>query len=298
MTADTATGLSGRTSDELKAAVDAVRGRLARASSPACAARVGLVLGTGLGSLAERIAAAVTVPYAEIPGMPPPGVEGHVGDLVVGELDGIGCAALRGRVHFYEGHSMAACTYGVRLLRALGADTLIVTNAAGGLNPRFLAGDAMVITDHIFLPGMAGFHPLRGPHDPARGERFPVMAGAYEPALADLAAAAAQAAGVRCHRGVYAMVAGPSYETGAEIRFLRAVGADAVGMSTCPEVVVARHAGMRVLALSLITNVVAPERPETSGHTHVLEAARLGALGIERIVRGALAALASPEHSG
>jgi purine-nucleoside phosphorylase len=241
-----------------------------------------------LGSLAEQQARMVAIPYAEIPGLPPPGVAGHAGELVVGEREGVRCALLRGRAHFYEGHSMPAATFGIRLLRALGADTLIVTNAAGGLNPDFQEGDAMVLADHIFLPGMAGFHPLRGPNDDSLGTRFPVMANAYDAGLRQWAVEAAQAAGVRCHTGVYVMVAGPSYETGAEIRFLHAAGADAVGMSTCPEVVVARHAGMRVLGISLITNVVAPDRPETGGHEHVLETSRRGAAGIEQIVRAVL----------
>ena len=275
--------------EQIGRAVDAVRRHLTSPSGDLPAVEVGLVLGSGLGPLAEAFTGAAAVPYAEIPGMPVSAVPGHAGRLVVGQLEGVSCAALQGRAHFYEGHTMAASTFGVRLLRSLGVHTLIVTNAAGGLNPDFREGEAMVITDHIFLPGMAGFHPLRGPNDAALGERFPVMAGAYDPALTEHALRAAQAAGVPCHRGVYAMVAGPSFETGAEIRFLRAAGADAVGMSTCPEVLVARHAGMRVLGLSLITNVVAPDRPETAGHEHVLETSRRGAAGIEQIVRGVLA---------
>jgi len=285
---DTRPGQSALSGEQIAQAAETVRRRVASGAGETPAAQVGLVLGSGLGSLAEAFADASALPYTEISGMPASTVPGHAGQLVLGHLEGVRCAALRGRAHFYEGHSMAASTFGVRLLRALGAHTLIVTNAAGGLNPDFREGDAMVITDHIFLPGLAGFHPLRGPNDDALGERFPLMAGAYDPVLVGHALETALAAGVRCHRGVYAMVAGPSFETGAEIRFLRAGGADAVGMSTCPEVVVARHAGMRVLGLSLITNVVAPDRPETAGHEHVLETSRRGAAGIEQIVRGAI----------
>jgi purine-nucleoside phosphorylase len=193
---------------------------------------------------------------------------------------------LQGRVHFYEGHDMAQVTFGVRLLAALGVHTLIATNAAGGINALFKAGDVMLIADHIFLPGMAGFHPLRGRNDEAAGPRFPAMAGAYDADLRRLAREAAAAAGVRCHEGVYAMVAGPSYETSAELRFLRTIGADAVGMSTCPEVVVARHRGLRVLGVSLIANLALPEQPEVLTHESVVASSARGAAGVQAVIRG------------
>jgi purine-nucleoside phosphorylase len=252
------------------------------------------VLGSGLGQLADAAEGATTIPYAAIPGMPLAAVEGHAGHLVVGRIEGVPCALLRGRAHFYEGHSMAAATFGVRLLGALGVDTLVVTNAAGGLNPAFAPGDVMVIADHIFLPGMAGFHPLRGPNDDRIGPRFPAMVGAYDAELRALALVAAGAAGVRCHTGVYAMVAGPSYETSAELRFLRLAGADAVGMSTCPEVVVARHRGLRVLGISLIANLALPDRPEVLTHEQVVAATRRAAAGVEQIARGIIRELPIP----
>jgi purine-nucleoside phosphorylase len=230
-------------------------------------ARVGLILGSGLGELAERIEGAVRTPYQDVPGMPRPGVAGHAGEVVLGRLGGQSVAALRGRVHLYEGHTPAAVAFGVRVLRALGCDTLIVSNAAGGLNPAFAVGDLMAIDDHVFLPGLAGASPLIG----AAGERFVSMTSAYDPALIELAVARANALGFVLRRGVYAMVAGPSYETSAELRLLRTIGADAVGMSTAPEVVVARQLGMRVLGVSCITNMALPDERAEVSHQDVLE---------------------------
>ena len=267
-------------------AVAAVRAHDAR--RPAA----GIILGSGLGALADSAANATSVPYTAIPGMPAPAVTGHAGRLVVGEVEGVICTMLQGRAHFYEGHDMAQVTFGMRLLAALGVRTLVVTNAAGGINEAFRAGDVMLIADHLFLPGIAGFHPLRGPNDEPAGPRFPAMSDAYDLHLRRLARDAAAAAGVRCHEGVYAMVAGPSYETSAELRFLRAIGADAVGMSTCPEVVVARHRGLRVLGLSLIANLALPDQPEVLTHEAVVAACQQGAAGVEAIVRGVLRALA------
>jgi purine-nucleoside phosphorylase len=236
-------------------------GRAAEAPS------VGLILGSGLGELAERVEGAARTPYAEMPGMPRPGVLGHAGELVIGRLGGRAVAALRGRVHLYEGHDAATVAFPVRVLRELGCQTLIVTNAAGGLNPGFAVGDLMAIDDHIFLPGLAGLSPLVG----APGERFVSMVDAYDPALVDLALGCAERIGLALRRGVYAMVAGPSFETPAELRLLTVVGADAVGMSTAPEVVVARQLGMRVLGLSCITNMALPDAREPVDHREVLE---------------------------
>jgi purine-nucleoside phosphorylase len=270
---------------ELAGAVQAVRARDARVPA------VGIVLGSGLGGLADSAIHRVAVPYTDIPGMPPTTVEGHAGQLVIGEIGGTVCALLQGRAHFYEGHDMAAVTFGVRLLAALGASVLIITNAAGGINPTFRAGDLMIIRDHIFLPGMAGFHPLRGPNDETAGPRFLAMVGAYDATLRRLAREVAEGARVAWQEGVYAMVAGPSYETSAELAFLRAIGADAVGMSTCPEVVVARHRGLRVLGLSLIANLALPEQPEVLTHEAVVAASAQGAAGMAIVIRGVLGRL-------
>jgi purine-nucleoside phosphorylase len=264
--------------ETVEAALNAVRAQDARVPA------VGIVLGSGLGGLADTIGDATAIPYAAIPGMPGSTVPGHAGRLVLGEIGGVVCALLQGRAHFYEGHDMATAAFGVRLLRALGVETLIVTNAAGGLNPEYAAGDLMVLRDHIFLPGMAGFHPLRGPNDEAAGPRFPAMVGAYDAALRRMAREEAARLGVRCHEGVYVMVAGPSYETSAELLFLRAIGADAVGMSTCPEVVVARHAGLRVLGIALIANLALADQPDVLTHDAVVAASRRAAASLAAVL--------------
>lgn len=223
---------------------------------------VGLILGSGLISLADEIARPDVIGYQDMLSFPRPTVPGHSGDLIVGELEGRTIAALRGRPHFYEGYAMDQIGLTARLLRAIGCEILIATNAAGGLNPSFHAGDLMLIADHINLPGMIGFNPLMGDSSRAVegwGDRFVSMAGAYDPRLATLALAAAKEANLALRSGVYAMVCGPSYETDAELRFLRAIGADAVGMSTAPEVVVARQLGMRALGISCITNTAISE---------------------------------------
>ncbi len=224
-----------------------------------------IVTGSGLAGLAEQVESPEVIPYAIIPNFPVSTVAGHPGELVVGRLEGKDVAIMRGRVHFYEGYSMAQATFPVRTLHAFGVQTLIVTNAAGGINPQFQAGDIMVINDHINLVGMAGFNPLRGPNDPQVGPRFLEMAGAYDAGLRQLAHQVAREQGLALRDGIYIMLAGPTFETPAEIRFLRLIGADAVGMSTVPEVIVARHAGMRVLGLSLISNAAHSE--EVHGST-------------------------------
>ena len=206
-----------------------------------------------MGGLAARVQDASSVSYADIPGFPHSRVEGHANELVLGALAGRPVVVMRGRVHLYESWSAAEVAFPVRVMQALGVGTLLVSNAAGGLNPDFQAGDLMLIRDHIFLPGLAGENPLRGANNEALGPRFPSMAGAYDPGLRALAQ---QVAGGALRDGVYVMVSGPSYETPAEYAALRGLGADAVGMSTCPEVVVARHMSLRVLGVSLITNVL------------------------------------------
>ncbi|MFV9505758.1 MAG: purine-nucleoside phosphorylase [Oscillochloridaceae bacterium umkhey_bin13] len=245
--------------------------RSAVASHTTFRPQVGMILGSGLGSMADDLVDAVTIPYAALPGFHEPRVAGHRGELALGRLEGVAVAVLRGRFHFYEGYSMAEVTLPVRLLHAMGCTTLIVTNAAGGLHADWQVGDIMRISDQLFLPGMAGHHPLVGPNDERLGPRFPPMVGAYDPELAELARAAAATQGFSLREGVYAMVSGPSFESAAELRALRILGADAVGMSTAPEVIVARHSGMRVLGFSLITNLALPDGPPAN-HAEVLEA--------------------------
>lgn len=252
---------------------------------------IGIILGSGLGALADEVDQATAIPYREIPGFVPSTVEGHKGELVVGLLEGKAVAVMRGRLHLYEGYSPQQVTFPVRVLRALGCHTLIVTNAAGGLNPAFQVGDLMLITDHINLPGMIGHNPLVGPNDPALGPRFPNMEQAYDFGLRELARQVAANMGLPLKEGVYVMLGGPSYETPAEVRFLRLIGGDAVGMSTAAEVVVARHGGMKVLGISLISNVIPTA---TTAHRPALTTAApapaYSPLGHEEVLAAAAAA--------
>lgn len=253
---------------------------------------VGLILGSGLGELVEAVAGAKAVPYAEVPHMATSTVLGHAGRFVLGSLAGRPVVVMQGRLHYYEGYTMAQTTFPIRVMRALGATTLIVTNAAGGLNPTFRVGDIMRIVDHINLLGMAGQNPLWGPNDESLGPRFVDMRGAYDPGLGDLAEEVARGLGFELRRGVYAQLSGPSFETPAEIRFLRALGIDAVGMSTAAEVVVARHAGMRVLGLSHISNVASEEPAAAPAvgdpHHEVLAAGREALPRLVALIRGVL----------
>jgi purine-nucleoside phosphorylase len=249
--------------------------------------RVGMILGSGLGGLADELTDAVVVPYADIPGFPRSTVVGHRGELAIGRLAAQPVAVLRGRFHFYEGYTMQQVTFPVRVLHALGCDTLIVTNAAGGLRPDWAVGDLMRLTDQIFLPGVAGHHPLRGENDDRLGPRFPPMVGAFDAELARLAHEVADEQGTTLRNGVYAMVAGPSFESGAELRMLRIWGADAVGMSTAPEVVVARHMGMRVLGISLVTNLALPDGAPAN-HAEVLEAGEAAKPKFGALLKGIL----------
>jgi purine-nucleoside phosphorylase len=250
---------------------------------------VGLVLGSGLGDLAADIQDATAIPYGEIPHFLRSTVVGHVGRLLIGTLEGVPMVVMQGRFHFYEGYTLQALTLPVRVMRKLGAHTLIVTNAAGGVNPAYSPGDFMLIRDHIYFPGLAGLNPLIGPNDERLGERFPPLARAYDAELRTLAhTVAAKWPEITLHEGVYVMVGGPSYETGAELKFLRMAGADAVGMSTAPEVVVARHVGMRVLGISLITNTATGDDKEEVNHVEVLAAADAARPKFAALVRGIL----------
>ena len=245
---------------------------------------VGLILGSGLGPLADAIAAPDIIATADIPHWPASTVQGHTGRLVIGPLAGTTALVLQGRTHFYEGYGMDRVTLPVRVMLELGIQMLIVTNAAGGLNPNYRPGDLMLIRDHINFPGMAGNNPLRGPNEERYGPRFPDMTQPYDPTLRALAHQVAAEAGFALREGVYAYVAGPSFETPAELRFLQMVGADAVGMSTAPEVVVARHAGMRVLGISTIANLAQTEPTPAAVVTHQ-EVLETGALAVPRLIQ-------------
>jgi purine-nucleoside phosphorylase len=246
--------------------------------------RVALILGSGLGDLADEIESPVVVPFARIPHFPLSTVAGHVGEVVLGNLNDTPVAAMRGRVHYYEGYSLREVTFPIRVMRRLGAEVLIVTNASGGLNETFETGDLMALSDHLNIMGMAGFSPLIGPDEPELGVRFLDMLNTYDLELRAMAHRAAVQHGFELREGVYAMVAGPAYETMAEIRFLQRVGADAVGMSTIPEVIVARHERMRVLGISAITDMAV-------GHAAVHEIAHADVLATAQRIKPRLAAV-------
>jgi purine-nucleoside phosphorylase len=263
----------------------ALRAREAAAAIRERAGRVpeaGLILGSGLGALADQVALDASFPFPEIPYFPRTGVEGHQGRLQIGTLEGRAVAVMQGRAHFYEGYTMAEVAFPVRVLRALGAPILIVTNASGGLNRHFKAGDLMVIADHI---NFMGTNPLIGPNEDDLGPRFPDMSEPYDPALIALAEAAALDVGVPLRKGVYVGVSGPSYETPAELRMMARWGADAVGMSTVHEVITARHAGMRVLGLSAITDMATGEDHGKVTHEDVLATAKRIEPQFVRLVR-------------
>lgn len=253
--------------------------------------RIGLILGSGLGKLAEEIQDPQIIPYGKIPHWPPSTVQGHAGQLVLGNLDGQPVMTLQGRTHFYEGFSMAEITLPVRVMKRLGVEMLVVTNAAGAINPDYLPGDVMLISDHIGLVGMTGFNPLHGPNLDEFGPRFPDMSRAYDPGLKELARAAAKKSNIAIHEGVYIGLSGPSFETPADLRFLRIIGADAVGMSTVPEVTVACHSGIKVLGFSGISNKANLDGSTITTHEEVLEAGNLIVPKISTILRNFLKAL-------
>jgi len=251
--------------DQVKAAADAVRARIAEVP------QVALVLGSGLGDFASTPADAVSLRYEELPHWPVSRVVGHEGRLVVGRVKGRTVAALAGRSHAYEGHDLKTVTFAVRVMGVLGVKSLILTNAAGGINTGFAQGALMVIDDHINLTGL---NPLVGPNEDRFGPRFPDMTEVYSARLRRIADQAAASIGPPLPHGVYAALLGPSYETPAEIRYLRTIGADAVGMSTAPEAIAARHMGVEVLGISCITNMAAGVLPQPLDHNEVMETAR------------------------
>jgi len=255
--------------------------------------KVALVLGSGLNALAEEVSEAERIPYAEVPGFPCTSVAGHAGQLVIGRLAGQSVLVMQGRSHLYEGVSPQRATYPVRVMHELGIDTLILTNAAGGINPTYRAGDLMLITDHIGLAAMIGLNPLWGPNDDSLGPRFVDMSSAYDRDLLHLALQVAAQQNIELRQGVYTGLAGPTFESPAEVRFLRSIGTDAVGMSTVPEVIVARHMNMRVLGISTISNV-AIDRTDSgavTNHEEVLAAGQNVGPRLMALLRGILSAL-------
>jgi inosine/guanosine/xanthosine phosphorylase family protein len=243
--------------------------------------RLGLVLGSGLGGLADAVQDATAIPYADLPGFPVGAVAGHAGRLVLGTLEGTPVVVLQGRAHLYEGILASDLAVPVRTVRALGAESLVLTNAAGSLNPQAGPGSLMALTDHI---NFMGANPLTGPNDDALGPRFVGLGDAYDLDLRAALRAAAEAEGVTLHEGVYLAVAGPSFETPAEIRAFRTLGADAVGMSTVPEVIAARHCGLRVAAVSAITNLAEGMGDEVLSHEHTLASAAVAARDLQRVL--------------
>ncbi len=263
----------------MQAAVDAIRSRTN--ATP----RVAVVLGSGLGAFADELTNRTEIPYADIRGWPVSTAVGHAGKLAIGKLDGLEVAVMAGRSHLYEGYSPVQVTMGVRVLHQLGVESIIFTNAAGGINLAYNQGALVLISDHINLQAS---NPLIGPNDDSLGPRFPDMTDAYSAEYRAIAHKVAGELGIPLAEGVYAAVSGPSYETPAEIRYLRTIGADLVGMSTVPEVIVANHMGMRVLAISCVTNMAAGILPQKISHLEVLETGRQVRDTLVRFLKGLL----------
>lgn len=270
--------------DDYQQAVDVIR------QHSTLQASIGLVLGSGLGTLADTLEDRVVIPYEKIPNWPTSTVHGHSGNLVIGRLEGHIVAAQQGRAHFYEGYSMQEVTFPIRVMHFLGIKTVILTNAAGGIDPSYRVGDLMLLEDHINFPGMIGANPLMGANDDDVGPRFLGMAQTYDRELRKSALAVGQANNIPLHSGVYCALSGPSFETPAEIRMLRVIGANAVGMSTVHEVLVARHAGMRVMACSGITNeaIDAVDTEFETNHEEVLEAGKVIVPRLTTVLKGVL----------
>ena len=253
--------------------------------------RIGIILGSGLNDLAASVKNAVTIPYGDLPHWPVSTVEGHVGRLVVGELESQPVFVMQGRIHFYEGYSMGQVTLPVRVMQRLGLEMMIVTNAAGGVNPDFIPGDVMLITDNLNLMGMSGLNPLMGPNLDELGPRFPDMSQVYDKELMAIARKVSEKEGITLREGVYCGLSGPSFESPADLRFLRLAGTDAVGMSTVPEVIVANHGGLRSLGLSGISNKANLDGSTITTHQEVIEAGKIITPKIETIIRGVLKAI-------
>ena len=273
------------TLQQIDEAADAIRSRTSYVP------RVGLILGSGLNSLADAVQKADVIPFADLPNWPRSTVQGHAGRLVIGELEGQAVFVMQGRVHFYEGYSMSQITLPVRVMIRLGLEMMIVTNAAGGINPDYVPGDVMLIKDNLNLVGMSGANPLMGPNIDELGPRFPDMSRAYDLELMEKARKVAAENNILLRVGVYCGLSGPSFESPADLRFLRMAGADSVGMSTVPEVIVARHGGMRVLGFSGISNKANLDGSTLTTHEEVIEAGKVITPKIETIIRGVLRTL-------
>jgi len=250
--------------------------------------RVSIILGSGLNDLANAVQKPDLIPFGDLPHFPVSTVFGHAGRIVIGELEGQTVFVMQGRIHFYEGYTMAQVTLPIRVMQRFGVETLIVTNAAGGVNPEFIPGDVMLITDHLNFLGMMGHNPLMGPNYDEIGPRFPDMSQPYDRALSDLARSVAKKEKITLREGVYAGLSGPSFEGPADLRFLRLAGADSVGMSTVPEVIVARHGGMRVLGFSGISNKANLDGSTVTTHEEVIEAGKVITPKMEKLIRGVL----------
>ncbi len=244
---------------------------------------VGVVLGSGLGAFAERLEGLVKIPYRDLPHMPASAVQGHAGNFCFGRVDGVPVVCMQGRVHLYEGHPVGKVVHGVRTMARMGVRCVLLTNAAGGLEPSWAAGDLMAVTDHLNLTGTS---PLLGPNDEAIGPRFPDMSAAYDPGLREILLGVGARAGIALRQGIYAGLLGPSYETPAEVRMVRMLGAHAVGMSTVHEVIALRHMGVRVGALSCITNLAAGIAPGLLDHSEVEATARARKDALETLLSG------------
>lgn len=251
----------------------------------------GIILGSGLNGLADSVSDAVNIPYKDLKDFPVSTIHGHVGRFVIGHLEGKPVLVMQGRIHYYEGYTMGEVTLPVRVMQRLQIPTLIVTNAAGGVNPNFSPGDVMLITDQLNLMGMSGLNPLMGPNLDELGPRFPDMSQPYDRELCDLTRKVAKENKINLQEGVYAGLSGPSFESPADLRFLKLVGVDAVGMSTVPEVIVARHGGMRALGLSGISNKANLDGSTITTHEEVIEAGKVITPKVEKIIRGVLQGL-------
>lgn len=275
------------TMSDYQSAVDVIRQRITMTP------KIGLVLGSGLGGLANAVEDAVHIPYEDIPGWPASTVHGHSGQLVVGTLEGKPVIVQQGRAHFYEGYTAQQVTFPIRVMKLLGVETLILTNAAGGVNTAFTPGDIMLINDHINFIGMGGNNPLIGPNDENFGTRFPGMSQTYDRGLRQLTQEVARAQNIPLQEGVYVCISGPTFETPAEVRMIRTLGGDAVGMSTVHEVLVARHASMRVLAFSSITNagIDVIDADADASHEEVLEVGKIIVPRLTALLQGVMKAL-------
>jgi purine-nucleoside phosphorylase len=273
------------TIEDMDRIADEIRSRIS--FSP----KIGMILGSGLGQLSESIEDPIIIPYHDLPGWQISTVEGHAGELVMGRLEGQEVMVMNGRIHFYEGYEMNQVTLPIRVMQRLGIEIILVTNAAGGVNQDFVPGNPMLITDHLNLLGMAGVNPLRGPNLDEFGTRFPDMSQAYDKELCDLARRVAKELDITLYEGIYVCLAGPTFETPADLRFLLGAGVDAVGMSTVPEVIVAVHGGQRVLGISGITNSSNLYGEAETTHEEVIETGKVLAPKMMKLIRGILKAL-------